>query len=121
MGVLRTAVAVTGWVSFGSALGFTFWTRKSKVLPIPPTDYIFHSTLFARYNPNNNPVTQDVCVRRVALQRVRSELLENEGKLVESFCAGVWSGWGRYRILAKRQNLRADEEARQAMHTNEDI
>ena len=98
MGVFRTALALTGWGSFGSALGYTIWTRKSKVLPVPSTDYIFNHTLFARYNPNNNPVTQDVCVRRVPLEQIRPDLLEkeDEGKLVEKFCAGVWGGLGMH-------------------------
>lgn len=69
-------------------------TRNSKVMPIPPSDYIFANTLFARYNPNNNPVTQDICVRKVPLDKIKPELLEQEGKLVEAFCAGVWGGLG---------------------------
>lgn len=61
---------------------------------MPPTDYLFHSTLFARYNPNNAPVTQDLAVRNVPLSQIKPELLEKEGRLAEAFCAGVWSGLG---------------------------
>lgn len=61
-----------------------------------PDDYLFHSTLFARYNPNNAPVTQDLAVRRVPLSQIKPELLEKEGKLTEAFCAGVWSGLGTF-------------------------
>lgn len=57
-------------------------------------DYLFNSTLFARYNPNNAPVTQDLAVRRVPLSQIKPELLEKDGKLAEAFCAGVWSGLG---------------------------
>lgn len=94
MGIFRTAIALTGWTSLGSAIGFTVWTRNSKVLPVPPADYIYNTTLFARYNPNKNPVTNDICVRRVPKAQIRPDLLENEGKLVEAFCAGVWGGLG---------------------------
>ena len=94
MGLFRTTLTLAGWGSLGSVAGYTIWTRKSKVLPIPSTDYIFGNTLFARFNPYNNPVTQDICVRRVPLKQIKPELLEKEGRLVEKFCAGVWSGWG---------------------------
>lgn len=94
MSVFRTTLAVAGWGSLGGVLGYKIWTRKSEVHPLPTTDYLFGTTLFARYNPYNNPVTRDVCTRRVPLQQIRPELLEREGALVEAFCGGVWSGWG---------------------------
>lgn len=51
-----------------------------------------------RNNPNRNPATQDICVRKVPLGSIKPNLLEkaDEGKLVEAFCAGVWSGIGEY-------------------------
>ena len=88
----------------GGAIAYTVWTRNSKILAVPADDYIFNTTLFARYNPNNNPVSQDICVRTVPIDKIRPELLA-EGKLVESFCAGVWSGWGyayQRRFLEKK-------------------
>lgn len=87
-------MAIAGWGSLATAGSFVWMTRNSKVMPIPPSDYIFANTLFARYNPNNNPVTQDICVRKVPLDKIKPELLEQEGKLVEAFCAGVWGGLG---------------------------
>ena len=107
MGFFRTAMAVAGWGSLGSVVSYTIWTRKSKVVPLPNGDYILGTTLFARFNPYNNPVTQDVCLRRVPLAQIKPELLERagEGKLVEKFCAGVWSGWGyayQRRYLARK-------------------
>ena len=98
MGIFRTAIAVTGWGSLGGAVGYTIWTRNSKVMPIQSSDYIFGNTLFARFNPYDNPVTHDVCRRKVAIDKIKPELLQpgNEGRLVERFCAGVWSGWGGY-------------------------
>lgn len=36
----------------------------------------------------------DLCVRRVPLTKIKPDLLEKEGKLVEKFCAGVWGSIG---------------------------
>lgn len=96
MNVLRKAVGVTGWTALTGAITYSFWTGQNVVLPIPPTDYIFGNTLIARFNPNNSPVFHDVCLRKVRFENIRPELLDpqNEGKLVQAFCAGVWSGAG---------------------------
>jgi len=80
-------------------------TWNSRVLPIPAGDYIFNHTLYARYNPNNAPASQDICVRQVPLGKIRPELLEKNrkgeetGKLVEAFCAGIWGGVGKCYVL----------------------
>jgi hypothetical protein len=95
MGIFRAAVAFTGWASLGTAIAFTVYTRKSKIYDLDSTDYLLGTTILARFNPYNNPVMKDVCVRKVPVDQIRPELLEKEGKLVEAFCAGVWSGWGR--------------------------
>lgn len=97
MGILRTTFALTGWTTLGATASFVLWTRKSRIVDVPATDYIFNHTLFARFNPNNSPVTQDLCVRKVPLTKIRPELLEKEGKLVEAFSAGLWSGMGKLR------------------------
>lgn len=107
MGIFRTTIGLTGWGALGSALGYTIWTRKSKVFPLDIDDYIFNTTSFARFNPNNNPSMEDICVRRVPLDKIRPELLEEEGSLVEAFCGGIWSGWGTCTLL----QCRNEEEA----------
>ncbi|EME49282.1 hypothetical protein DOTSEDRAFT_40523 [Dothistroma septosporum NZE10] len=94
MGVLKKTFAVASWSAFGSTAGYYLWTRKNKIVDVSPTDYIFNSTIYARLNPSDAPVTQDLCLRRVPLKKIRPELLEKEGKLVEAFCAGIWGGWG---------------------------
>lgn len=104
MTLLGKSIFYTGWGTLGGTLGYVFWTRKNRIQPVSPTDYIFNSTLFARYNPNNAPATNDVCLRNVPMARIKPELLEAAEKgqttLVERFCAGVWSGWGELmRIL----------------------
>lgn len=99
MGLFRTTIATAGWGSLAVVGTFVALTRKCKITDVPPTDYIFNHTLYARYNPNNAPVTQDLCSRRVPLSKIKPELLENEGKLVEAFSAGVWGGLGMEHIF----------------------
>nr|POF26083.1 hypothetical protein CFP56_22231 [Quercus suber] len=96
MGIVRTALAITGYGSLAATTGFIAWTRKCRFADVSPTDHIYNTTLFARYNPNNAPVTQDICLRRIALDQIKPALLEkaDDGKLVEAFCAGVWGGIG---------------------------
>jgi hypothetical protein len=96
MGIFRTTLAVAGYGSLGAALGYTLWTRKSKVYGLPRDDYLYGTSLFARFNPYDNPTTSDVCIRKVPLDQIRPELLEKDGALVQAFCSGVWSGWGKH-------------------------
>lgn len=94
MGFMRSVLAVTGYGSLATAGTFVALTRNSRFIPLSPSDYIFNTTHYARNNPENNPTTNDLCIRKVPLTKIRPELLEKEGKLVEAFCAGVWSGLG---------------------------
>ncbi|KAK5174073.1 uncharacterized protein LTR77_001153 [Saxophila tyrrhenica] len=94
MSFFRTSLAVAGWGSLATTLSYVLATRKSKIHPLDTSDYLMGTSLFARFNPYDNPVTRDVCIRRVPLSKIKPELLEQEGALVQSFCQGVWSGWG---------------------------
>jgi hypothetical protein len=94
MGLIAKAIAATGWSSLAIAGTFVAMTRKNRILPVPASDYIFNSTHYARYNPYNSPVTQDICLRQVPLSQIDPAYLEKEGLLAEKFCAGVWSGLG---------------------------
>ncbi|KAK3647325.1 hypothetical protein LTR56_008156 [Elasticomyces elasticus] len=116
MGILRTTFAIAGYGSLASTASWLLLTRQSTMRDIPKSDYIFNHTLFARYNPSNNPVTQDICVRRVQLKKIKPELLEGgeDGRLVEAFCQGVWGGLGyayQRRFLEKK--YRGPETAHQ--------
>ncbi|KAF2773313.1 hypothetical protein EJ03DRAFT_341103 [Teratosphaeria nubilosa] len=107
MGIIRTTFAIAGYGSLAGAASFIAITRHSKISPIPASDYIFNSTLYSRYNPNNAPVTQDICTRKVPLSKIKPELLEKaeDGRLVEAFCQGVWGGLGyayQRRFLEKK-------------------
>jgi len=110
--------SVAGAVGFG---GFLFFTRKSHFVPFTVnTDPIFTSSHFKKFNPNGNvPGLHDLCVRRVPLTQIKPELLKN-GKLVEGFCAGVWSGFGyetQRRYLERK--YRSQETASQLWDTPE--
>ncbi|QSZ33454.1 hypothetical protein DSL72_005022 [Monilinia vaccinii-corymbosi] len=96
MGLIRSTFTTALLGAAGAASGWAFWTRNSKFIPISPTDPIFSSPAYIRQNPNRNPATQDLCQRKVPLSKIKPQLLEKEkeGKLVEAFCAGVWSGYG---------------------------
>ncbi|TVY23433.1 hypothetical protein LHYA1_G008687, partial [Lachnellula hyalina] len=81
-----------------------------KFVPLSPADAIFTSPAYLRNNPNKNPASQDLCVRRVPLSKIKPHLLEKEaeGKLTEAFCQGLWSGLGyayqRHYLSKKYQN-----------------
>lgn len=94
MGVFRRLLQLS---AFGGAasLGTFFWITKDDVfVPLPQSDHIFHSAHHRKFNPHLNPTTHDLCVRKVQLSQIDPSLLQSKGKLVEAFCAGVWSGWG---------------------------
>ncbi|KAJ7145803.1 hypothetical protein C8R44DRAFT_599561 [Mycena epipterygia] len=109
--------SVAGAVGFGS---FLFFTRKSRFVPFTlATDPIFTSNHFKKFNPNQNvPGLHDLCVRHVPLNQIKPELLKEEGKLVEGFCAGVWSGFG-YEIQRRylKRKYRSPETTNQLWDT----
>lgn len=96
MGVFKTLSKAAAYGTVAGAGGWAVWTRKSTFVPLSPSDYIYNTTFYARNNPERNPATADLCVRKVPLSQIKPEYLEKEGKLVEKFCAGVWGGLGGY-------------------------
>ena len=94
MGVFKTLSKIAGYGTVAGVGGWAVYTRKSNFVPLSPSDYIYNTTFYARNNPERNPATADLCVRRVPLSQIKPEYLEKEGKLVEKFCAGVWGGLG---------------------------
>ena len=96
MGILSKAVKATALGIATTTGAFFFVTRKSTFVPLlPTTDPIFLSSFYKKFNPDQNPTTHDLCVRRVPLSKIKPSLRREDGKLVEAFCAGVWSGIGR--------------------------
>lgn len=92
MGIIKKTfytTVLTGTAFVGYVAGST-----SIIRPLPRDDPIWKSNPFNRYNVQNNPSTQDVCIKRVPLSKIRPELLEKDGDLALEFCRGVWAGWG---------------------------
>ncbi|KAI5798840.1 hypothetical protein EDC01DRAFT_649469 [Geopyxis carbonaria] len=95
MGILKALVRTTTLGVGTVAASFGALTLGSTFVPISPlTDELFKTSYYAKYNPNNNPTLHDVCVKKVPLSKIKPELLEKKGSLVEVFCAGVWGGAG---------------------------
>jgi hypothetical protein len=94
MGLISKALKTTVVGGAATAGAFALWTRKSQFVPFPTSDPILSSSTFRKYNPNNNPALRDICIRKVPLSKIKPELLEKDGKLVEAFTAGIWGGPG---------------------------
>jgi len=99
MPFFRRLAAYTG---YGSLLATGTWlgyTRKCAFGPLDQKDYLFHSTVMARLNPDNHPGMSDQCIREVPLSKLRDDLRTSDGKLVEQFTASVWGGIGMWKEL----------------------
>ncbi|ETI25566.1 hypothetical protein G647_02340 [Cladophialophora carrionii CBS 160.54] len=80
----------------GTVGAFQWWTQDCRFVPYDPSnDDLFKSTIYRRFNPNQNPTFHDLCVRKVPLSRLDPSLLRDheEGgtKLIEAYCAAVWA------------------------------
>jgi hypothetical protein len=95
MGFISKLFKVTAVGGTTAAGSYVYATRKSRFVPLDlSSDPITSSPYYLKYNPNRNPATHDLCVRSVPLENIRSDLLEKDGSLVQSFCAGLWGGAG---------------------------
>jgi hypothetical protein len=93
MGLIRKTF-YTGVLTSASLAGYLGWTT-TLISPLPRDDPIWKSNAYARFNIHRNASTQDVCIKRIPIDKIRPELLQKEGDLVLEFSRGVWSGWGR--------------------------
>ncbi|KAK2746876.1 hypothetical protein FQN55_005362 [Onygenales sp. PD_40] len=94
MGLFK-ALFKTSLLGGAAATGsFFYLTRDSTFVPLSSSDYLFTSSYFRNYNPQKNPTTHDLCVKKVPLSKINPQLLAQDGKLVEAFCASVWGGLG---------------------------
>jgi hypothetical protein len=91
--LMRTAGVLTGLGT--GALGY-LGASTTIISPIPADDPIWASNNYSKYNPHRNPPTQDICVKRIPLRKIKPELLEKEGDLALELCRGVWGGLGKY-------------------------
>ncbi|KAK7739715.1 hypothetical protein SLS53_005685 [Cytospora paraplurivora] len=111
MGIIKRTI-YTG-IATGTAFFGYIGATTSVIWPLPLDDPIWTSSVYHRYNPLNNPTTQDVCVKRIPLSKVRPELLQKEGDLAVEFCRGVWSGWGyqlQRRFLAQKYQTQTPDQ-----------
>ncbi|RSL55371.1 hypothetical protein CEP54_009434 [Fusarium duplospermum] len=92
MGIIRKAVFTS---LLGTSTAAAYLAAKNPVIsPLPPNDPIWSARIYKNHNPNRNPATQDVCIKRIPLSKIRPELLQKDGDLTLEFCRGLWSGWG---------------------------
>jgi hypothetical protein len=96
MGLVKGFLKLTTYGGLATAGAFFYTTRNDVFVPMQPTDPIFQSAAYRKLNPSQNPTTHDLCIRKVPLSDINPALLEKKGKLTEAFCAGVWSGQGKY-------------------------
>ncbi|KAH6981687.1 hypothetical protein BKA56DRAFT_584303 [Ilyonectria sp. MPI-CAGE-AT-0026] len=92
MGILGKTVftALLGTSTAAAVLA----ARNPVISPLPANDPIWWSKPYKQRNPNRNPATQDVCIKRIPLDKIRPELLKKDGDLTVEFCRGLWSGLG---------------------------
>jgi len=90
---LKQSVVAAGGLSSGilAYLG----TTTTIITPLAEDDPLWRSQSYSLYNPHRNAATQDVCIKRIPLRKVKPELLHGEGDLVVEFCRGVWGGLGK--------------------------
>ena len=93
------ALQGVGVSAFATTCAFFVWTKHCKFVDLSPaTDPVFQSPFFRIYNPDSNPTTHDLCIRRIPLFKLKPELVKDAAdggtKMVEAFCAGVWGGFG---------------------------
>jgi hypothetical protein len=98
MGLISKLVKTSVAGSIASVGVFWGATRNDVFAPMDSSDPIFQSAFFKKFNPNRNPTTHDVCIRRIPLDKIQPSLIEEKGKLVEAFCEGVWGGMGEFTL-----------------------
>ncbi|KAJ9617282.1 hypothetical protein H2200_001003 [Cladophialophora chaetospira] len=82
--LLSKTLQAVGVTAFASVAGFTVWTKHSHFsTPAqfnPSTDPLFQSEWVKKFNPRNHEPTYDECVRRIGLQKIRPEIVEDAKK-----------------------------------------
>ncbi|KAL2019919.1 hypothetical protein VTK56DRAFT_9011 [Thermocarpiscus australiensis] len=92
IGKLKICAGVATGLGAG-ALGYLGATTTI-ISPLPHDDPLWRSQSYAKFNLHKNASTQDVCLKRIPLGKIKPELLQHEGDLVLEFCRGVWGGLG---------------------------
>ena len=76
MPILSKALKTVGATTLISSVFLYQRTKHSSFVPISPNDPIFSSAAYAQNNPHRNPATQDLCVRRVPIGKVKPGLVD---------------------------------------------
>ncbi|CAK7201030.1 hypothetical protein SEUCBS139899_003731 [Sporothrix eucalyptigena] len=92
MGLVRTTV-LTGLLGTSTAAAYLA-ARNPVISPLAAADPVWSSSVYKRQNPSRNPTTQDICIKRLPLSKIKPELLKKDGDLALEFCRGVWGGLG---------------------------
>jgi hypothetical protein len=92
MGIIKKLTVGSGVLS-GGVLGY-LGLATTIISPLPQDDPLWRSKSYAKYNAHQNSSTQDICLKRIPLSKIRPDLLQNEGDLALEFCRGVWGGLG---------------------------
>ncbi|KAL1888452.1 hypothetical protein Sste5346_009569 [Sporothrix stenoceras] len=98
MGLVRTTV-FTGLLGTSTAAAYLA-ARNPVISPLAAADPVWSSSVYKKQNPARNPATQDICIKRVPISKIKPELLKKDGDLALEFCRGLWGGWG-YTIQRK--------------------
>ena len=99
---VRNAVGV-GSMAYVSAVLF-LGTATTMKTPLDNDDPVWTSQHYERLNPHRNAAMQDIVTKRLPISKVKPELLQKEGDLVQELCRGVWTGWGEWNtIVAPRR------------------
>ncbi len=92
MGLIRKTI-FAGTLAGAGFVGY-LGASSTIISPLSRDDSVFKLKSYKKLNIHNNGATQDICVKRIPLNKVKPELLQKEGDLVQEFCRGVWGGWG---------------------------
>ncbi|KAM7191649.1 hypothetical protein V8F33_008745 [Rhypophila sp. PSN 637] len=92
MGIIKKTF-YTGFLTGASVLGYLGATTTVDS-PLRRDDPLFTSKSFVKHNVYRNASTQDICTKRIPLDKIKPELLQKEGALALELCRGVWGGLG---------------------------
>jgi hypothetical protein len=92
MGIIRKAF-LGSILAPATAVGYVYATT-TLVSPLPSSDALWTSDNYKKRNVHRNPCVNDICFKKVSLDRIRPELLQKEGDLVLGLTRGLFSGWG---------------------------
>ncbi|CAK7275590.1 hypothetical protein SEPCBS57363_006782 [Sporothrix epigloea] len=94
MGFMRTTVLAG--VAGTSTIAAYLASRNPIITPLATDDPVWKSKVYTRQNPSRNPATQDICIKRLPISKIKPELVNRDGDLVLEFCRGVWGGLGYF-------------------------